>query len=115
MSDIIYTYTDEAPAMATFSLFPIIKRFLKSANVDIEMMDISLAGRVLANFADYLKPEQQIPDFLKILGDFVDNFSYLAIIQRFRHVENFLIWIKKASFQARCGLKRRCRGGGKPH
>lgn len=69
MSDIIYTYTDEAPAMATFSLFPIIKRFLKSANVDIEMMDISLAGRVLANFADYLKPEQQIPDFLKILGD----------------------------------------------
>ena len=46
MSDIIYTYTDEAPAMATFSLLPIIKRFLKSANINIETMDISLAGRI---------------------------------------------------------------------
>lgn len=68
MSDIIYTYTDEAPAMATFSLLPIIKRFLKSANIDIETMDISLAGRILANFPENLKENQKVKDYLSILG-----------------------------------------------
>jgi len=68
MSDIIYTYTDEAPAMATFSLLPIIKRFLKSANINIETMDISLAGRILANFPENLKENQKVKDYLSILG-----------------------------------------------
>lgn len=66
---IVYTETDEAPALATYSLFPIIKRFVAHADVDIEMSDISLAGRILALFPDYLKPDQQQPNALKALGE----------------------------------------------
>ena len=60
MADIIYTYTDEAPALATYSLFPIIKEFLSRGGIDIETMDISLAARILANFPEYLKEEYLI-------------------------------------------------------
>ena len=67
MSDIIYTYTDEAPALATFSLYPIFKTFLSKAGINIETMDISLAGRVLANFPENLKENQKVKDYLKIL------------------------------------------------
>ncbi|MBE9532933.1 MAG: NADP-dependent isocitrate dehydrogenase, partial [Proteobacteria bacterium] len=67
-STIIYTKTDEAPALATQSLLPIINAFVKSANINVELSDISLAGRVIANFADYLSAEQQIPDALAELG-----------------------------------------------
>ncbi len=66
--DIIYTYTDEAPALATFSLLPIIKAFAKPANISIATKDISLAGRILSSFPDYLKPEQQQADDLSELG-----------------------------------------------
>ena len=66
---IIYTETDEAPALATYSLLPIIKAFTKAAGVDVETRDISLSGRILANFSDYLKPEQQISDALAELGE----------------------------------------------
>jgi len=69
MSDIIYTYTDEGPALATFSLYPMIKSFFSKAGIDIETMDISLAGRVLANFPENLREEQKVPDYLKILGE----------------------------------------------
>ncbi|MFW5619418.1 MAG: NADP-dependent isocitrate dehydrogenase, partial [Campylobacter hyointestinalis] len=69
MADIIYTYTDEAPALATYSLFPIIKEFLSRGGIDIETMDISLAARILANFPEYLKEEQKVPNFLEILGE----------------------------------------------
>lgn len=69
MSDIIYTYTDEAPAMATFSLLPIIKRFLKPVNIEIESMDISLAGRILASFSQDLDQNQRVEDYLSILGE----------------------------------------------
>lgn len=69
MSDIVYTYTDEAPAMATFSLYPIIKKFLNTADISISLADISLAGRILANFSQYLKPDEGEPDYLEILGD----------------------------------------------
>ncbi len=65
---IIYTLTDEAPLLATYSLLPIIKAFTKPANISIETRDISLSGRILANFPDYLKPEQQQPNDLKELG-----------------------------------------------
>ena len=51
---IIYTYTDEAPALATHSLLPIIEAFTKAAGVKVETRDISLSGRVIANFSDYL-------------------------------------------------------------
>ena len=67
-STIIYTKTDEAPALATQSLLPIINAFVKSANINIELSDISLAGRVIANFPDYLSAEQHIPDALAELG-----------------------------------------------
>lgn len=69
MSDIIYTYTDEAPLLATYSLFPVLKEYLARGDVSIETMDISLAGRILANFSEYLKEDQKIPDFLAKLGE----------------------------------------------
>ncbi|WP_370216562.1 NADP-dependent isocitrate dehydrogenase [Thalassolituus sp.] len=67
-SRIIYTETDEAPALATHSLLPIIQAFTRSAGIDVETRDISLAGRILANFPEFLKKEQRIPDALAELG-----------------------------------------------
>ncbi len=66
---IIYTYTDEAPALATHSFLPIIEAFTKAAGVKVETRDISLAGRVLANFPDYLTDEQKEADALAELGE----------------------------------------------
>ena len=66
---IIYTETDEAPALATYSLLPIIQAFTKSAGIVIETRDISLAGRIIAAFPEYLKPEQRHPDDLSELGE----------------------------------------------
>ncbi|STA70414.1 isocitrate dehydrogenase, NADP-dependent [Campylobacter ureolyticus] len=71
MSDIVYTYTDEAPALATFSLYPIIKNFLSKAGVSIEMVDISLAGRVLAAFSNELN--LNISDDLNFLGKLTED------------------------------------------
>ncbi len=68
---IIYTRTDEAPALATYSLLPIIKTFVDAAGVTVETRDISLAGRILAVFPDYLKPEQRVADDLAELGTLV--------------------------------------------
>jgi isocitrate dehydrogenase len=68
---IIYTQTDEAPALATASLLPILRAFAAPAGVTIELRDISLAGRVLAQFSDRLAPEQCVPDALAELGDLV--------------------------------------------
>ncbi|RLV60072.1 NADP-dependent isocitrate dehydrogenase [Parashewanella curva] len=65
---IIYTETDEAPALATYSLLPIIKRFTQAAGVNVETRDISLSGRIIANFPQYLKEEQRIGDALAELG-----------------------------------------------
>jgi isocitrate dehydrogenase len=67
-STIIYTHTDEAPALATYSLLPIIQAFAKTAGVGVETRDISLAGRILATFPEYLDADQQIPDALAELG-----------------------------------------------
>jgi len=66
---IIYTKTDEAPMLATYSFLPIINAFSKAAGVTVELRDISLAGRVLAVFPDYLTPEQKQPDALAELGE----------------------------------------------
>ena len=68
-SKIIYTKTDEAPALATYSLLPIIQAYTNAAGVEVETRDISLAGRVIANFPDYLTPEQRINDALAELGE----------------------------------------------
>jgi isocitrate dehydrogenase len=66
---IIYTHTDEAPALATKSLLPIVEAFAGTADVELELRDISLAGRILAHFPDRLAPEQQVADALAELGD----------------------------------------------
>ena len=66
---IIYTKTDEAPALATYSLLPIIQAFTKSSGIGVETRDISLSGRILANFQDYLKEDQQFADALSELGE----------------------------------------------
>lgn len=66
---LIYTHTDEAPALATYSLLPIIRAFTRQVGLDVETRDISLAGRILAQFPDFLKPEQQQPDALAELGE----------------------------------------------
>ena len=71
MSDspkIIYTWTDEAPALATLSFLPIVKAFASSAGVEIDTADISLSGRILAAFSDQLPDDQQVRDFLNELG-----------------------------------------------
>lgn len=68
VSKIIYTKTDEAPALATYSLLPIIRAFTSSSGIEFESKDISLAARILANFPSYLSEEQRIPDFLTELG-----------------------------------------------
>ncbi len=65
---IIYTITDEAPALATYSLLPVVRAFTSKANIHIETRDISLAGRILANFPDYLAQEQRVNDDLSELG-----------------------------------------------
>jgi isocitrate dehydrogenase len=66
---IIYTHTDEAPALATASLLPIVQAFAAAADVDVELRDISLAGRILAQFPELLSPEQRVPDALAELGE----------------------------------------------
>jgi isocitrate dehydrogenase len=68
-SKIYYTLTDEAPLLATHSFLPIVKAFTKAADIEIEVPDISLAGRILSNFPEYLKDDQTIPDALAELGE----------------------------------------------
>ena len=69
MAKIIYTHTDEAPMLATYSFLPIIEAFASTAGVDVETRDISLAGRIIAAFGDYLTEEQRIGDALAELGE----------------------------------------------
>jgi isocitrate dehydrogenase len=66
---ILYTITDEAPALATHSLLPVIECFATAAGVTVETRDISLAGRILTNFSDCLEPDQFVPDALAELGE----------------------------------------------
>ena len=70
-SKIVYTKTDEAPALATYSFLPIVKRFTKTANIEIETKDISLAARILALFPEKLTDKQQQNDALAELGELV--------------------------------------------
>jgi len=66
---IIYTHTDEAPALATYSLLPVIQRYAAACEVEVELRDISLAGRIIANFPEYLTDAQRIGDALSELGE----------------------------------------------
>ncbi|GGJ53691.1 NADP-dependent isocitrate dehydrogenase [Glutamicibacter bergerei] len=69
MAKIIYTHTDEAPMLATHSFLPIVEAFASTAGVELETRDISLAGRIIATFPDYVTEEQRIADALSELGD----------------------------------------------
>ena len=71
MANIIYTITDEAPALATRSFLPIVKSFIKSSGIEIETKDISLAARILSTFSEFLSENQQIEDALAELGKLV--------------------------------------------
>ncbi|MFE7974902.1 NADP-dependent isocitrate dehydrogenase [Streptomyces shenzhenensis] len=68
-STIIYTYTDEAPALATHSFLPVVKAYASQAGVAVETRDISLAGRIIAVFPEYLNEDQRVPDALSELGE----------------------------------------------
>ena len=68
MSTIIYTKTDEAPALATYSFLPVVKAFTDAAGIDVETRDISLAARILSNFPEDLTEAQQVSDALSELG-----------------------------------------------
>src|SRR5690349_25065544 len=66
---IVWTEVDEAPALATYSLLPIVRKFTAGTGITIETADISLAGRILANFPESLTPAQRVPDWLTQLGE----------------------------------------------
>jgi len=72
-SKIIYTFTDEAPALATYSLLPIVETFAATADIDVETRDISLAGRILASFADQLSADKRVEDDLAKLADLANS------------------------------------------
>ncbi len=65
---IVYTKTDEAPALATASFLPIVKSFTAPAGIEIDLRDISLAGRILSQFPEYLEEDQRVSDDLALLG-----------------------------------------------
>ena len=73
MAKIIYTHTDEAPLLATYSFLPIVEAFAKTAGIEVETRDISLAGRIIAQFPDRLSAEQRIDDALAELGEMADQ------------------------------------------
>lgn len=70
---IYYTKTDEAPALATYSLLPVIRKFTASSGIKVELSDISLAGRIISSFPEVLTPEQRIDDALAFLGDLTQD------------------------------------------
>ncbi|EAJ5371242.1 NADP-dependent isocitrate dehydrogenase [Campylobacter coli] len=68
---VTYTLTDESPALATYSFLPIVKAFLSKAHIGVKTSDISLSGRILATFSEYLKEDQRCEDALELLGELV--------------------------------------------
>ena len=68
MSSIIYTHTDEAPLLATYSFLPIVQAYAAAAGVEVQTRDISLAGRIIAQFPEHLSEQQRLPDALVELG-----------------------------------------------
>ena len=70
---IYYTLTDEAPSLATCSLLPIVRTFTSAANIDVKITDISLVGRILSSFPDYLEEDQRVEDGLAFLGDLTQD------------------------------------------
>ena len=73
VSNIIYTQTDEAPALATYSLLPILRAFSSTSGINFESKDISLAARILAHFPESLPENQRVPDALSELGELANT------------------------------------------
>ena len=73
VAKIVYTKIDEAPALATHSLLPVLRAFTKGSGIELETWDISLTGRIIANFPDNLTDEQKIPDYLGMLGELSED------------------------------------------
>ncbi len=94
MSTIIWTRTDEAPLLATYSFKPIVEAFAAQAGIDVETSDISLAGRILAQFPDRLSDEQRIPDALTELGELAKTPE--ANIIKLPNISASLVQLKKA-------------------
>ena len=80
-SQIIYTKIDEAPALATHSLLPILQAFTKGSGIELEAWDISLTGRIIANFPDKLTDEQKIPDYLSIVFSIGFGVAFATILE----------------------------------
>ena len=80
---IVYTKTDESPMMSTFSLFPIFQSFLLKAGVEVTLSDISLAGRILARFPEYVSEEQRVEDALENLGALVQQPNAILVDANF--------------------------------
>ncbi|MBP3948521.1 NADP-dependent isocitrate dehydrogenase [Corynebacterium sp. Marseille-P3884] len=94
MAKIIWTKTDEAPLLATYSLKPIVEAFASNAGVDVETYDISLAGRILAQFPDYLAEDQKVPDYLEKLGELAGTRD--ANIVKLPNISASLVQLRKA-------------------
>ena len=94
MAKIIWTKTDEAPLLATYSLKPIVEAFASNAGVDVETYDISLAGRILAQFPDYLGDDQRVPDYLEKLGELAGTPD--ANIVKLPNISASLVQLRKA-------------------
>ena len=118
-STIVYTHTDEAPALATASFLPIVQAYAKAADVSIETRDISLSGRILSAFPERLKEDQKVSDALKELGDgvrnvdglrdklsalFTDNdngvgFVLLSSVHRAKGLQWTDVWVMEGTFR----------------
>ncbi|MCQ4622355.1 NADP-dependent isocitrate dehydrogenase [Corynebacterium sp. CCUG 70398] len=94
MAKIIWTQTDEAPLLATYSLKPIVEAFASNAGVDVETCDISLAGRILAQFPDYLDQDQRVNDDLAKLGELAETPE--ANIVKLPNISASLVQLKNA-------------------
>lgn len=73
MAKITWTHTDEAPALASLAFLPVLKAFTKNTDIEIDLADISLSGRIIANFQENLSEDQKIPDYLTILGEMTQD------------------------------------------
>ena len=106
---IYYTLTDEAPALATVSLLPIIRTFTSHANIDVELTDISLAGRVLSAFPEHLSADQKVTDGLSFLGKLTQDPN--ANIVKLPNISASIPQLRAAIQELQRGLDLGTRGG----
>ena len=95
-SKIIWTKIDEAPALATHSLLPIVQAYAKGTGIDVETRDISLVGRIIASFPENLTEDQKVPDYLTELGELAKPKTIIKILMRALG-PFFLFWLWRRS------------------